>query len=260
MGASLASLDGKVVLITGTGGGQGRAAALLFAEAGCKVVGCDVKEEGAAETLELVTAAGGTMTSFAPADVSTAEGAQKWVGDAAAVYGGIDILYNNAGANYVGPWDEMTHDDWRFTIANELEIVYYPTKAAWPYLVERGGGVIINIGSIAGMRGMSFVEQAAHGTTKAGVINLTQHLAVSGGPHRIRAVCISPGLIVTPQTQAFVDHPDKPLQPILDSIPLGRPGRPEDIAAVARFLASDEASYVNGANIVVDGGSSISMP
>lgn len=260
MPAAAAGLDGKVALISGTGGGQGRAAAQLFAEAGCKVVGCDIKEDGAAETLRMVTEAGGEMTSFAPADVATSEGARKWVEDAVAVYGGIDILYNNASTAYVGSWEDMTDDDYRFTIRNELDIVYYPTRAAWPHLVERGAGVIVNVGSISGLRGTTFVGQAVHGAAKAGVINLTQHLAVAGGPHQIRAVCVSPGLVVTPQTAPLVDHPDKPLQPILDAIPLGRFAQPEDIAAVARFLASEEAGFVNGANIVVDGGSSISKP
>jgi meso-butanediol dehydrogenase / (S,S)-butanediol dehydrogenase / diacetyl reductase len=260
MGQPLDGLDGRVALISGTGGGQGRAAALLFAQAGCRVVGCGRNAAAVAETNDLVTAAGGTMTSFAPVDLSKEEDAASWIADAVAAYGGIDILYNNAATGWFGSFESMSFADWRYSIANELDIVYLTTAAAWPHLVRRGGGVIINVASISGMRGVTFVHQAVHGATKAAVINLTQHLAVAGGPHGIRAVCISPGLIRVPGTESLIEMPDSPLEAIKNASPLHRFGDPEEVAAVARFLASDEAAFVNGANIVVDGGSSIALP
>jgi meso-butanediol dehydrogenase / (S,S)-butanediol dehydrogenase / diacetyl reductase len=248
-------LAGKVALITGTGGGMGRAAAVLFAGEGARVVGCDINPEGSAETVELAVKAGGEMTAMAPVDLGDPDAAADWVGRAAAVDGGIDVLYNNASAIRMAPIDQLSVADWEFTLRNELDTVFFVTRAAWPHLVARGGGSIINVGSIAAMRGVEFVEQNAHSAAKAGCAALTLQFVAEGGRHRIRANTISPGLIHTPATDPVISNPPELFQRmVLDRIPMGRVGRPEDVARVALFLASDESEWISGANIVVDGG------
>jgi NAD(P)-dependent dehydrogenase (short-subunit alcohol dehydrogenase family) len=204
-----------------------------------------------------VREAGGEIGNFAPVGLSDAAAAARWVDEAAEVFGGIDILYNNASAPRFGAIDELSVEDWDFVIDNELNLVFYATKAAWPHLRKRGGGVVLNVGSIAGTRGVEFMPQNAHGTAKAGVINLTQQLAVEGGQHGIRAVCVSPGFTVTPSTAWLVESGPEPFKQNIARIPLGRVGQPEDIVNAALFLASDEASWVTGVNLVVDGGGSV---
>jgi meso-butanediol dehydrogenase / (S,S)-butanediol dehydrogenase / diacetyl reductase len=253
-------LDGKIALISGTAGGMGRAAALEFAREGAAVAGCDIDAERDAETAELVRAAGGVMRSFAPVDLTTEDGANSWVSGAVEAFGGVDILYNNASIARVGPWDELTYEQWRFAITYELDIVYLSTKAAWPHLVRRGGGCVINVGSVSAHRGASFVHQHAHGAAKGGVVAFTAHLMVSGIPHSIRANSISPGMIRTPATAPIVDDPDGPLQALIAQIPSRRVGEPEEVARLAAFLASDDAAYINGADIPIDGGATAVAP
>jgi len=253
----MARLEGKVALITGIGAGMGRQAAKQFAAEGAKVVGGDLNAEALAETVRLVREAGGEITGFGPVDAGDPAQVATWISDAVATYGGIDILYNNAG--WQAPFrtiDELPIEDWQRNINLELNIVYYAVHHAWQHLKKRGG-VIINIGSIAGIRGVEFIPQNVHGAAKGGVINLTQQLAVEGGPFGIRAVCISPGFIATEATQFLVDAPPAPLQETWDRIPMRRIGRPSDIVNAAIFLASDEASWITGVNLVVDGGGSV---
>jgi meso-butanediol dehydrogenase / (S,S)-butanediol dehydrogenase / diacetyl reductase len=250
-------LDGKIALITGIGGGMGRAAALRFTAEGAKVVGCDVNETTLAETLELVRSLGGEIEGFAPVNLSDAAAAERWVEDAAAVYGGIDVLYNNASHPVFGPIDEMPVETWDYGIANELNLIFYTTRVAWKHLKRSEAGVVVNIGSIAGTRGVEFMPQNNHGAAKAGVINLTQQLAVEGAPHRIRAVSISPGFIVTPATEWLLEGGDDAFKNNIARIPLGRVGQPADIVSAAVYLASDEAAWITGINLVVDGGGTV---
>jgi meso-butanediol dehydrogenase / (S,S)-butanediol dehydrogenase / diacetyl reductase len=247
-------LAGRVALITGTAGGQGAAAARLFVAEGATVVGCDLDAVQARAVAQEIV---GAMSVDAPVDLSDPDAAAAWVDGAAARAGGIDILYNNASAPRVGPFEETTFEDWRFTQRNELDLIYTVTRAAWPHLVARGGGVIINTASVSAHRGATFIEQAAHGAAKGGVLAMTRHLAASGARHRIRANSISPGLVVTPQIEPFLDEPGHPVQEMLRTHPLGRLGQPEDVARVALFLASDEAAYLNAVDVVVDGGQSL---
>jgi NAD(P)-dependent dehydrogenase (short-subunit alcohol dehydrogenase family) len=245
-------LDGKVALITGTGGGQGRAAALAFAAEGARVVGCDLEAAGNAETVALVRAAGGEMTGMAPVDLADPEAASDWIDAAATTYEGVDVLYNNASAARFGPIADLPLDDWHFTIRNELDLVFYATKFVWPHLVARGGGVIINTGSIAGMVAAP-TPMAPHAAAKGAVISLTRQTAVEGAPVGIRAVCISPGPIETPGTAAQFAMPGV-REAIAGATLAGRVGQPEEIAALAVYLASDEAGFTTGANFVIDGG------
>ena len=247
-------LEGKVALITGTGGAQGRAAALAFTREGARVVGCDSAVEDNERTVEVVREAGGEMTGFAPVDLTDRSQAKQWVEDAVACYGGIDVLYNNAARARFAPIADYALDDWEYTIDGELNIVFYVTRFAWAHLVERGGGVIVNTASAAGMHGSRDMPMTGHSAAKAGVIGFTRQAAAEGAPHGIRVVSISPGPIWPSGSIARNVGDDPRRQAIGDQTLLRRWGRPEEIAEVAAFLASDRASYVTGANLPVDGG------
>ncbi|MCU1692303.1 MAG: putative short chain dehydrogenase [Frankiales bacterium] len=242
--------EGKVVVITGTGGGQGRAAALAFAAEGAKVVGCDVKEDGSAETVDMVRAAGGEMTAMAPVDLGDPTAAAAWVDAAYAAYGRIDVLYNNASACRFGGIAQLSIEDWQFTMRNEIDLVFYVTKAAWPYLSERGG-VVLNTASVAGHGGAD--SGIAHTTTKAAVIAMTHCLADAGGPLGIRAVSLSPGPVETPGTKDIFAAPGM-TEAMLAPLKVKRLGQPEDVVKAALFFASDDASWITGADLLVDGG------
>jgi meso-butanediol dehydrogenase / (S,S)-butanediol dehydrogenase / diacetyl reductase len=246
-------LDGKVAFITGTGGGMGRAAAVLFAAEGAQVVGCGLDAAGSAETVAMVEAAGGRMSASTPVDLTDPAQAKAWIDEGAAQAGRFDVLYNNAAALRSGSVADMTAEDWDFTLRHELDIVFHATQAAWPHL-QRNGGSVINIASVAGWRGVRSSPQFAHGAAKAGVVGMTRHLAAEGAAHGIRVNSISPGAVITPVNPALAD-PDSEMSKILRTlIPLGRPADPEEIARCALFLASDDSSYVTGADIIADGG------
>lgn len=251
-------LEGKVALISGTAGGQGRAAALAFADAGAKVLGCDVNADQAQETVDLVRARGGEMTSVQPVDLADPEHASQWVAEAVRLWGGIDIVYNNAAALFArGPFVDSTMEEWDLTIRNELTIVYVVCRAAWSHLVNRGGGVIINTASVSGHLEFHPMRSAAHGAAKAGVLALTRMLAIEGAPHGIRAVSVSPGVTRAPATKRFWEGtPDERAigDALTSRVPLGRVAEPDDIAQAALFLASPRAAYITGTDLLVDGG------
>lgn len=250
----MGKLDGKITLITGTAMGMGRVAALLFAAEGATVVGCDLNETMSAETVRMVRDAGGKMVATAPVNLSDFEQTKAWIDAAMAEFGRIDVLYNNASSPRVGPFVDLTLDDWHYTIQNELDLIFYACKAVWPHMIASGGGAIINTSSISAVRGAAFFQQAAHGAAKGGVLSITNHLAAAGGPHRIRANAILPGLIRTPSTEFLFATADAPGSKLAAANPLGRVGYPEDVAKLAVFLASDDAWYINAAAIPVDGG------
>jgi len=257
-------LAGKVAVISGTAGGQGRQAALQFAAEGAKVVGCDVKVAEAEETVEMVRAAGGEMVSFQPVDLTDEDAVVQWLADAEAAYGGFDILYNNAAVAKAANLEDVTRADWDWNMANEVTLVYMAVRHALPAFERRGGGVIINVGSIAGMVGSGMPGNAAgnlvHCVAKAAVIRLTENLAIELASRKIRVNSISPGVIDTPQLRPFLgEEEDAPLRVLFASKCLvPRIGQPEDIVNAAVFLASDESSYITGVNLPVDGGFSAS--
>jgi NAD(P)-dependent dehydrogenase (short-subunit alcohol dehydrogenase family) len=250
-------LDGKRALVSGTGGGIGRATALLFAREGAHVVGCDLNADTSEETVKLARDGGGRMDHIAPVDLATEAGARQWVSAAADLAGGVDILVNNASAIRFGPIDSLSFTDWSFTIRHELDIVFLCTQAAWPHLIAAGGGSIVNVASISASRGAFFMPQNAHGAAKGGVLALTYQLVIEGGPHGIRVNAVSPAMTETPHTSPLLQDPEGPAESIAARVPLGRWGQPEDVAHAMLFLASDEARHVSGANIPVDGGSAV---
>jgi meso-butanediol dehydrogenase / (S,S)-butanediol dehydrogenase / diacetyl reductase len=251
-------LADKVVLISGTGGGQGRVAAQIFAREGAKVVGCDINAETAAETDEIVRSAGYEMVSVGGVDLADPEQSRAWVQRAVDDHGGIDVLYNNASLPRFAPFPEMTPEDFQFTTRNEIDVLWYATQAAWPEMVSRGGGAIVNIASIAAIVGLRQMPQSAHAAAKGAVIGVTAQLAAEGAAVGIRVNCISPGVINSPPVQEILAIGEtSPLRPIIGATALGKPGEPEDIVYAALYLASDEAKWVTGSHLVVDGGSSV---
>jgi meso-butanediol dehydrogenase/(S,S)-butanediol dehydrogenase/diacetyl reductase len=245
-------LEGRVVLISGTAGGQGRAAARLFAAEGARVVGCDIAADLAAETVELVRGDGGQMISVTT-DVSDAAGAGRWVEAALAEWGRVDVLYNNASIARFGPVPDFSAEDWSFVMRNELDIVMVGSQAAWPHLAA-ADGCIVNIASASGLVGSKKLPAGAHAAAKAGVIGLTRQLAAEGVEAGIRANSITPGLVETPASAELIAlGPAGPLGDLLAQTPLGV-GRPEDIAFGALYLCSEEARWVTGTNLVIDGG------
>lgn len=249
-------LEGKIALITGTGGGQGRAAALRFAAEGARVVGCDVKVEGAKKTVEMVRTGSGEMVSLEPLDLSEEANVKRWIDFAVQSYGDFDILYNNASMPRFGMADDMPREDWDFCMANEVTLVYLAIKHAIPVFRRKGCGVIINTASIAGMEGGgAFPGGLAHAVAKAGIIQMTRFLANELAPLKIRVNAISPGGINTPAVETFIGDPNSPFRKVLLASQLvQRIGESEDIANAAVFLASEQASFITGINLPVEGG------
>jgi NAD(P)-dependent dehydrogenase (short-subunit alcohol dehydrogenase family) len=249
-------LAGKIALVTGIAAGIGRGCALMFARHGARVIGCDISAGGAQETVAAARAEGLEIDSIAPIDLTQPEAVQRYIGYAAAKHGRIDVLLNAAAIQpHMARMSEVDYErEWTPTIVGEVDIVVLACKAAWPYLKKSGHASIINFASVAAFRASRHMGMGPHCAGKAAVLALTRQLAVEGGPS-IRANTISPGMVVTPATQAAGASVPGPIRDaLLERIPLGRLGQPEDIAWCALFLASDEASWVTGANFPVDGG------
>jgi NAD(P)-dependent dehydrogenase (short-subunit alcohol dehydrogenase family) len=241
-------MDGRVAVITGAGHGIGAAIAMACAEAGADLVLADLDTEAVAAVAEDASDA-----IAVTADVSTTEGAAAVAAAALAEYGRIDVLVNNAAAYRLAPLHECSDDDWQSTVAGVLDPVFRTTRAVLPAMLSAGRGAIVNIASVNQL--VAAPHHGAYTAAKGAVAALTRQLAVEYGPYGIRCNSISPGWIVSPRGRDAVPDPLT-----IEPYPIGRPGRPEDVAAAVVFLASDAASFVTGVDLPVDGGLTILHP
>ena len=246
-------LADKVSIITGGGGGMGRVAARMFAEHGARVVVAEYGEAAGRETVDQITAAGGQAT-FVRADVSKEADAKAMIDHAVATYGRLDVLYNNAGVMPEADHSvtDTSVDVWDQVMAVNVRGVFLGCKYAIPAMEANGSGSIINIASFVALIGCS-VPQDAYTASKGAVLSLTRSLAVQFGPRGVRANCIHPGFTDTPMQTVRTSDPAW-VEAATADIPLGRLATARDIVNAALFLASDEAAYVTGAELVVDGG------
>ena len=243
-------LDGKIAFVTGAGSGQGREIAMRFAAEGARIAAADLRGDTAEETAAEID--GGLALEV---DVTRAQSVEVGLEAAVNEFGGIDILINNAGVTIVGAAHNLAEDEWDRQLDTNLKSIYLVSKAAWPLLVERGAGAIVNTASIYGI--WAAQDDAAYCASKAGVIMLTKCMALDGAAASIRVNCVCPGYIRTPMLEGFFEaqaDPDATRAAAISGHPLGRLGEPADIASGMVYLASDEAGWVTGTVLVIDGG------
>ncbi|NJK63081.1 MAG: glucose 1-dehydrogenase [Synechococcaceae cyanobacterium SM2_3_1] len=257
-------LDGKVALVTGSSQGIGQAIAIRLAEAGAQVViNYRSHPEGAEETVKLVQDAGGECHAAAgfceeergisvQADVSVLEDIQRLVSESIERFGKIDILVNNAGIEKHAPFWEVSEKEYDAVLNVNLKGVFFTTQAVVKHLIEtKHPGNIINISSVH--EELPFPNFTAYCASKGGLKMMARNLAIELAPYGITVNNVAPGAIETPINTDLINNPEK-LNAVLKNIPLGRLGKPEDVAGLVAFLASDEASYITGSTFFVDGG------
>ena len=249
-------LSGKTAVVTGSGSGIGEAIARLFARQGARVALLDVDESGAAGVAEAIRTSGGMAESW-PCDVSNARQVQVAFADVVARFGRLDILVNNAGVAQVGDLMATSEEDLDRVFRVNVKGVYLCSKAALPTLLAQGGGVILNMASIASVVGVP--ERFAYSMSKGAVLTMTLSIAVDYVKRNIRCNCICPARIHTPFVDGYVaaNYPGREAETLarLNAYqPVGRMGRPDEVAALALYLCSDEAAFVTGAAYPIDGG------
>lgn len=246
-------LAGKIALITGAGNGMGRAAALLFASEGARVVVADAVEAGGTATVDAVKAAGGDA-AFVQVDVSDEAQVAAMIAFATDTYDALHVLYNNAGIFPAddGGTTETPVPTWDRVMDVNLKGVWLGCKHAIPAMVESGGGSIVNVASFVALMGAA-TAQIAYTASKGGVLSMTREIAVEHARNGIRANSLCPGPIETPMLAELMSDPEWARRR-LTHIPMGRTGRAEELAKAALFLASDDSSYMTGSALVVDGG------
>jgi len=248
-------LKDKVAIVTGAASGIGKEISLTFAREGAKQVLADINVGGGKETVSQIEALQGEAF-FVETDVALSDSVSNLVDKTVERFGRLDIMVNNAGIEVFQRLADTEEELWDRLLSINLKGVFLGTKYAVPKMMEKGGGVIINMASVAGIMGVGGL--AAYNASKGGVVLLTKNTAMDYGKHNIRANCICPGFISTPMVQAIMsmsgagEIKDK----IIGLCPEGRLGKPEEVAHCAVFLASDESSFVNGHALVVDGGMS----
>ncbi len=239
-------IRGKVSVVTGASSGMGRAIAELFAREGSRVVIADVNEEGLNETLASIRENDGEAISVIT-DVSDKEQVKRMVETAVGEYGSLDILVNNAGIVEDNPVVEIDGEEWRRVLEVNLWGAFWGCKFAITHMLDQGGGAIINMASIASFVGGA--EGVAYTTSKHALVGLTRQTAVDYGPEGVRVNAICPGAVDTGMISDDASPDSKRL-----SVPARRVGKPQDIAQLALFLASDDADFIHGESIVIDGG------
>jgi NAD(P)-dependent dehydrogenase (short-subunit alcohol dehydrogenase family) len=243
-------LENKVALISGGARGMGAVEAKLFAKEGAKVIIGDMLEDEGRKVEAEINEAGGEC-AFVVLDVSDEDAWRKAVDEAVSRYGKLDILVNNAGIYRAHNVEETTADEWDQVMDINAKGVFLGTKHAIPAMRDAGGGSIVNISSVAGLTGSKVTS--AYNASKGAVRLLTKSTAIQYAADGIRANSVHPGTIETPMTEGFLAD-DAARQDRMDRTPIGRLGRPEDVAYGALYLASDEASFVTGSELVIDGG------
>ena len=253
--------SGKVAVVTGAATGIGRACALAFGKEGASVVLADVNQAGAEEALSMIEAAGG-VGMVAIADVSQAADARQIAEGAVAAYGGVDCLVASAGIQTYGTVVDTDESVWDQTLAVNLKGIYLAAKYCVPEMVKRGGGTIVNVASVQGL--MSQPRVAAYAASKGAIIAMTRTMALDHAKDNIRANSLCPGSIDTPLLRYAAElfkpeDPDEAIAEFARLHPIGRVGRPEEMAEVALFLCSEASSFMTGAAVVADGGLTIGL-
>lgn len=244
-------LNGKVALITGAGSGIGAATALRFAQEGARVVVNDVNDEGGNAVVDRICAAGG-QADFHHADVSRAEEVAAMIEQVVDRHGRLDVLHNNAFFSRMGTAGWIRPEDWQRAFAVTLHGTYHGMHYALPQMARQGGGAIVNTASVSGL-GADYA-MSAYNAAKAAVVGLTRSAAIDYARHGVRVNAVCPGPIDTPPVQQLFARTPAVRDAVLGALPQHRLGRPEEVANAVLFLASDEASLVNGAMLVCDGG------
>ena len=247
-------LDDKVALITGGASGMGKVASHLFAKEGAKVVLTDVADE-AGEAVAAAIRDGGAQAAYVHADVSRASDAEAMVRFAVDTFGGLTVLYNNAGVfpERDGSVTETPEEVWDLTIGINLKGVYLGCRYGIPAMIESGGGSIVNVASFVALAGAA-TSQISYTASKGAVLSMSRELAVEFARRGVRVNALCPGPVETPLLMRLLNETEGALERRLVHIPMGRLAQAKEIAYGALFLASDESSYVNGATFLVDGG------